>query len=182
LQILMKDADFGGYSCGHVATSPTILAAMRRYRYVGPDDIRDAARTQPAGTPITSRADLAAWAGERTVTFVVTPDGTLRVAPRRSEHIACASAGDVLAAGELEIANGAVIAASNQSTGFCPEPTCWTELAAALDRAGIARPAAFTHAFVFRRCPECGERNIVKDDHFECAMCGAELPAEWNFE
>jgi hypothetical protein len=154
---------------------------MRRYRYVGPDDIRAFARGAPAGAAISSRAELAAWNGE-TVTYVVTTDGVLRVASRHSEHIACAGGGDVLAAGELIVEGGAVVSATNQSTGFCPEPECWTELAAALDRANIARPAAFEHAIVFRRCPDCGERNIVKDDVFECALCGGELPATWNFE
>ena len=35
---------------------------------------------------------------------------------------------------------------------------------------------------IFRRCPACGERNIVKDDSFTCGSCGADLPADWNFE
>jgi len=26
-----------------------------------------------------------------------------------------------------------------------------------------------------------GERNVVKDDYFTCAVCGGELPAWWNF-
>ena len=71
--------------------------------------------------------------------------------------------------------------ASNLSTGFCPEPACWIALAAALDRAGVPRPPALTHAFVFRRCDACGERNVVKDDVFSCALCDADLPATWNF-
>jgi transcription initiation factor TFIIIB Brf1 subunit/transcription initiation factor TFIIB len=33
----------------------------------------------------------------------------------------------------------------------------------------------------FRRCPACGERNIVKDDWFVCGVCGADLPTVWNF-
>jgi hypothetical protein len=33
----------------------------------------------------------------------------------------------------------------------------------------------------FRRCDACGQRNIVKDDDFTCAICGGELPATWNF-
>ena len=42
-------------------------------------------------------------------------------------------------------------------------------------------PAGFTHAVVFRRCEACGQRNVVKDDAFVCAVCDADLPAEWNF-
>jgi hypothetical protein len=161
----------------------------RAYRYVGPDDIRAATAGSPAGTPIRSRADLAAWlaahAAEREgatvpATFVVGTDRTLRIAPRRSEHVACAAGGEVLAAGELFLDERGVAEASNQSTGYCPEPSCWTALAAALDAAGIVRPRSLTHAFVFRRCA-CGQRNIVKDGDFTCGVCGADLPAAWNF-
>jgi hypothetical protein len=35
---------------------------------------------------------------------------------------------------------------------------------------------------IFHRCPACGERNIVKDGSFTCGSCGADLPADWNFE
>ena len=30
-------------------------------------------------------------------------------------------------------------------------------------------------------CPRCGERNVVKDGWFVCGVCGADLPAGWNF-
>jgi hypothetical protein len=164
---------------------------MRRYTYVGPPAIRAAAGTQ-ASAAIATRADLTAWivahAGELAgdgfaVTYVVTLDGALRLAPRRSEHVRCAGGGDVLAAGELVVGRDArVVEASNLSTGFCPEPACWVALAAALDRAGVPRPAAFVHEVVFRRCEACGQRNVVKDGAFECAVCDAPLPAAWNFD
>jgi hypothetical protein len=70
---------------------------------------------------------------------------------------------------------------SNQSTGYCPEPASWPAVARALDAAGIAHPGRFTVAVIFRRCDACGERNLVKDDWFECAICGAPLASEWNF-
>ena len=70
---------------------------------------------------------------------------------------------------------------SNQSTGFCPEPESWPAVAVALDRAGIAHLGGFTLAVAFRRCPSCGERNVVKDGWFACGVCGADLPADWNF-
>jgi hypothetical protein len=35
--------------------------------------------------------------------------------------------------------------------------------------------------FTFRRCPQCDERNLVREDDFACAICEAELPAAWNF-
>ena len=74
-----------------------------------------------------------------------------------------------------------LLAVSNQSTGYCPDVRCWPAVATALERAGLAHPGRFTTAIIFRRCPACGERNLVKDDHYVCALCDAELPAAWNF-
>lgn len=163
---------------------------MRRYAYVGPAAVREAAGAV-GGAAIATRVDLAKWIASHaaelaadgfTVTYVVTPNGFLRVAPRRSEHVACAGGGDVLAAGELVLGRDAsVVEASNLSTGFCPEPSCWTELAATLDHADVPRPAGFAHPVVFRRCVSCGQRNVVKEGVFVCAVCDADLPAEWNF-
>ena len=162
---------------------------MRRYVYVGPEAIRAAAVGLPAGTPITSLGDLARWlanhASDREgattpATYTVAIDGSLRIAHRRSEHVACAAGEPVLAAGELFLAPDGVKEASNLSTGYCPEPACFEALAHALDRAAIPRPATFTHAFDFRRCPGCGERNLIKDADFSCALCDAALPAAWN--
>ena len=108
----------------------------------------------------------------------------LRIAPRRSEHVACAGGADVTAARELfcDPSGVRIAEASNLSTGFCPEPACWEALAAALDRAGIARPPQLTHAFEFRRCTACLERNVIKDGDFTCAICDEPLPAAWNFD
>lgn len=71
---------------------------------------------------------------------------------------------------------------SNQSTGYCPEPTSWATVAPALDRAGLPVPDDFTDVFGFRRCPDCGQINIVKDDHYACGVCGSRLPARWNIQ
>jgi hypothetical protein len=154
---------------------------MRRYRYVGPKELAE--ELGLPGTVIASAADLAAWvrANGDIATFVIGLDGALRVADRRSEHVSCAGAREVLAAGEMFFAGARVDRVSNQSSGFCPEPASWPAVAAALDRAGIAHPGRYTDAFEFRRCDACGERNIVKDDDFTCAICGGELPAAWNF-
>lgn len=162
----------------------------RRYPYVGPPEI--AARASGVlGVAIPSRDALAAWlranarelaADGYTATYVVTVDSAWRLAPRRSEHVACAGGGAVLAAGEVVLSLDArVVEASNLSTGYCPEPECWSALAEALDRAGVPRPAGFTHAVEFRRCERCGARNVVKDDVLVCAECDADLPARWNF-
>ena len=164
----------------------------RIYRYVGPADLPDR-RDAPSGFRIGSAADLAGWlAGQdrrdlaEPFTFVVDLEGVLRVAPRRTEHVACAGGLQVLAAGEISWVprknEWMVGQVSNQSTGYCPEPDCWEAVAAALDRAGLSHPGEFTHPVVFRRCPECGERNIVRDGVLVCAVCDAELPGEWNFD
>jgi hypothetical protein len=164
----------------------------RHYSYVGPSDIRQAASSSPAGSPINSPDDLLAWLaghasdvapdGTITATFVITRDGILRLAPQRSEHVACASGGSVLSAGEITFSPDAeVVAVTNQSTGFCPEPESWAQVTAALDRIPLPHPGAFTTALIFRLCPKCNERSIVKDGWFFCDLCGADLPATWNF-
>ncbi len=163
---------------------------MRTYTYVGPKEVRERVASEPPGIPVESQADLDRFIagqdvdadGTARATFVVDIAGVLRVAPRRSEHVACAGGGPVLAAGELELQAGAgVVGATNQSTGFCPDPDCWAALAGALDGAAVQHPGRWTRAYLFRKCPSCGERNIVKDEWFVCAMCDADLPAEWNF-
>lgn len=70
---------------------------------------------------------------------------------------------------------------SNQSTGFCPEPESWPHVAAALESVSLHHPGGFTTSIVFRLCPDCRERNIVKDGWFTCDLCGASLPVHWNF-
>lgn len=168
---------------------------MRSYHYVGPDELRERNRGKLAGDVVVDAASVIAWAtrtrqapnaeGLVRATYVVVPPGELRVADYGSEHVACAGGGEVLAAGVMWFEVGRrtvrVERVDDQSTGFCPEPDCWDAVAAALDRAGIARPDAFEPALVFRRCPACMQRNIVKDGWFRCAVCDAELPALWNF-
>ncbi len=139
----------------------------------------------PEGSVVRCAGDLAVFVeGESTtLTFVIDEDGALRVAPRRSEHVACARGRPVLSAGELTIDRSLAVAfASNQSTGYCPEPDSWPAVARALDELGVKHPRGFSFEATFRRCERCGERNLVKDQVFECAICGAELPRTWNFE
>ncbi|WP_063997328.1 DUF5959 family protein [Streptomyces phaeochromogenes] len=166
---------------------------MIAYAYVGPEDIGEAVRPGGGGARIRTRADLDAFLSARPAdelaepfTFVVDASLTLRLAPRRSEHVACADGKPVRAAGELGFArtssDWAVTYASNQSTGYCPDPESWRSLAAALNRAGIshsgAHPGGYTHPIVYRRCPSCAEWNSVQDAHFVCALCDADLPAD----
>jgi hypothetical protein len=74
-----------------------------------------------------------------------------------------------------------VVEVTNQSTGYCPDPDSWPAVGEALDRIGVRHPGDFTDKVVFRRCPACGERNVVRDNDFTCAQCDSALPARWNF-
>ena len=166
----------------------------RLYRYVGPSDIFHRVEHSSGGAQITSPGDLAAWiattqqhpdtTGLLPTTFIVDAAGYLFLADRHSEHIACAKGQAVRSAGEMFFVRGAtgwdIAAVSNQSTGYCPEPNSWPHVAVALDRIPIAHPDQFTFAYVFRRCPLCDQLNIVKDDIFECGVCGTNLPPTWN--
>ena len=164
-----------------------------RFRYVGPAELKAAVVPGTRGVRIRAAADFGRWVGERSAaelaepfTFVVDVDGWLLLAPRRSEHVACAGGEPVLAAGEVgftrEAGRWVVAEVSNQSTGYCPDISCWDAVARAFDRAGLGPPDGFTHAVLFRRCPGCGELNIVRDNDFVCVFCGGDLPAEWNVD
>lgn len=168
-------------------------AAIRqcRYRYVGPAHVLAAVTPEDSGHRITSVDELTAWMAalapaERREphTFIIDMTGDLRVAPRHSEHVACAGGRPVLSAGEISFVRQdgrwTVPDVSNQSTGYCPESSSWPAVAAACEQVGLEHPEEFTAAFEFRRCPTCGEINIVKDDDFVCAACDAILPREWN--
>ncbi|MFC9294570.1 hypothetical protein ACFTWH_14150 [Streptomyces sp. NPDC057011] len=168
-------------------------ASGRVYRFVGPRDVIAAVQAADGGATIRSAADFADWVAGRAAeeleepfTFVVGTDGVLRLAPRRSEHVACASGGRVLSAGEIgfrsEDGHWAVNEVSNQSTGYCPDVSSWPAVARALDRAEFDRPGCFTHAVVFRRCLTCQEHNIVREGHYVCVFCDADLPRRWNVD
>ncbi len=92
----------------------------------------------------------------------------------------------VLSAGEIGFVREAdwwaVGEVSNQSTGYCPDVTSWPAVALALDHVGLRRPYGFTHEVVFRRCPDCQEYNIVREDDFVCVFCGSDLPETWNVD
>jgi hypothetical protein len=166
----------------------------RPYPYVGPDAIRDRHAGTAGGRVIASAVEMLAWLGDaerdheglHPAPFVIDAEGRLRLAPRRSEHVACAGGGPVRSAGEMFFAvDGkavALVEVSNHSTRFCPEPESWPEVAAALERCGIANPGQFTAEVIFRRCPACGERNLVKASWYHCGICEAELPNFWNFQ
>jgi hypothetical protein len=178
------------------ATSQLLLTRVmpRIYQYIGPRNIAARLAGRPPGSAIRSSEDVHQWIqatgqlpdreGRVIATFVVDESGTLRIADRRSEHVACAGGMPVLSAGEMTFSviseSVAVEEASNQSTGYCPEPESWPSVAAALGQAGIQGPAGFTSELTFRRCVHCGALNVVKDHFFECGTCSAELPRAWN--
>ncbi|RPE41493.1 hypothetical protein EDD90_4579 [Streptomyces sp. Ag109_O5-1] len=166
----------------------------RGYRYVGPAELAVMSpQSTGAGALITSASDFSTWVGRQSpaelaepFTYVVDLDGRLRLAPRRSEHVACAGGAAVLGAGEITFVREAdrwtVSEVSNQSTGYCPDLTSWPAVARALDRIPLGHPSGFTYEVVFRRCPRCAEHNIVREADFVCVFCGSELPTTWNVD
>ena len=167
----------------------------RRYSYVGPDDIKQRAKRESHCIHVTGVFDIIHWttgflprgqtSGGVPATFIIDTDGQLWIADRRSEHVACADGQDVLAAGEIlfeRVGNRVRVSeASNQSTGYCPEPACWTMLAKVLADLSIPHPLSFTPAFEFRRCDQCGATNLIKEEVFECAICSSPLCRDWNY-
>ena len=116
-----------------IAETDTEQMGREAFEYVGPRDIAEKMRDVPPGSEIRDRESLVAWVNlnseESTdaglwATYTVGLDGVLRVASRRSEHVACAGGEAVLGAGELCVTpNGEVVEISNQSTGYCPDTT-----------------------------------------------------------
>ena len=166
------------------------------YRYVGSKKIAERAASAPVGVRVESPEDIRRWirqtgqklnaAGSVVATFVIDESGGLRIADRRSEHVACAGGRPVRSAGEMTFtvrpSSVSIAWITNQSTGYCPEPDSWPAVEAALARAGFASPESFDQEFVFRRCPRCGSINVVKEGVFECGVCGTPLPEEWNVD
>ena len=163
------------------------------YSYVGPAEIANAANMGTPRRMIETACDVRSWVnddpqldstGAFTATFIIDSDGKLWIADRRSEHIACARRQAVLSAGEITFSitpQGITVAyVTNQSTGYCPKPESWPCVETALKNAGLEPPEDFDVRCEFRRC-SCGQINIVKNSEYDCAVCGSELPHEWNF-
>lgn len=120
-----------------------------------------------------------------TVTFIVDKSGKIWIADRNSEHVLCAKGEDILSAGEItfSLINNKITVSdiTNQSTGYCPEPDSWPEVANALKNVGLEHPDFFTSTFCFRFCYKCKSINIIKDEWFFCAVCNQPLSKSWNF-
>lgn len=168
----------------------------KRYFYSGSKELLKLVSLENTGSPIHSRNDLIEWVRtnnrnrkkeERiTVTFVVNEKGDLMVADRHSEHVVCAGGKPVLSAGELAFAMEGkdleLLEATNQSTGYCPEPESWQHVRRSLDPIFSSLPDTFTIEFIFRRCPVCNMITIVKNDWFYCYLCKSELPKIYNIQ
>jgi len=173
----------------------TLTQGSRAYTYVGPSEIKERSQRGPDCLQVRDAELLLPWLraflprgrtqGEIPVTFIIDPEQELWIADRRSEHVACADGGDVLAAGEMIFSvtgmRVEVVEITNQSTGYCPEPESWGMVAAVLDHLGIPHPDCFTAEFHFRRCDHCQTITLIKEGVFECAVCNSPLPPDWNF-
>ena len=115
-------------NCGRREQTFHRLSPRRLYPHVGPRNIRHRSVGMPAGEVVASREALAEILGDPhqdvrpdgavVMTYVIDAFGRLRIANRRSEHVACSGGGPVRAAGELTAtAGGQVNEGSNQSTG-----------------------------------------------------------------
>lgn len=165
----------------------------RSYAYVGPPELTSLVRPGSEGWRVCSAVDFERWVAGQSAedlaepfTFVVDLAGVLRPAARRSEHVVCSGGNRVLSAGEVrfrqESGQWSVAEVSNHSTGYCPDVSSWPAVAEALDPAGIDHPPGFTHEVVFRRCPSCGQLNIVREDDWFCVFCDEGLPQEGNVD
>ena len=111
----------------------------RDYRYVGPESIRDAQPRDSRRVLVRSAGDVIKWIAETdrprehhgrvVATFIINTVGQLWINDRRSEHVRCAAGETVFSAGEMTFAVDEqaveVVEATNQSTGYCPEPESW---------------------------------------------------------
>jgi hypothetical protein len=168
----------------------------RHYRYVGSRDLLKLLEKLSRRACIQDQHDILYWIRatqqqvdrDKTlaVTFIIELEHRLWINDRRSEHVVCAAGQPVLSAGEMTFLLDArgieVVEVTNQSTGYCPEPESWPDVAQALNTIGLSHPGDFTTAFLFRRCDSCGMTNLIKDDWFECGVCGTSLNAQWNFD
>lgn len=171
------------------------MKIIPKYAYVGPEEIYKRVEEKYEGTRIRRASDISKWLVESkqerlngliTLTFVISEQEELLIADRHLEHVVCAGGRDVLSAGEItfsfEEREVCVYAITNQSTGYCPRASSWEVVDKVLNKIEIDHPYNFTNAYEFRYCENCHNRNLIKDELYECILCGAELDLEWNFQ
>lgn len=168
---------------------------MAKHKYIGSQEIIDNLPEKSARVCVNSAKDVLEWIKSSkqspeydscyVATFIISVDEKLWINDRHSEHVLCANGKNVLSAGEItfEVEGNTVeiVAISNQSTGYCPEASSWITVAHALENSKIRHPDDFTSQYIFRKCEHCGQKNIVKDEWYFCAVCDSELSETWNF-
>lgn len=165
------------------------------YQYVGSQEITDGLDLTIGGSVMVDLADVRKWILDRseewvnstiTATFVISEEEEFIINGRHSEHVMCAMGKPVLSAGEvsfqMEGKDLFISDITNQSTGYCPKPDSWTIVQVVLDRIGIIHPDYFTRAYHFRYCEMCQSINLIKDEVYDCILCGAPLDKEWNVD
>lgn len=163
------------------------------YPYIGPPELRHGWDECSQRHIISTIAEIDLWNAIQpksrheqrlTASFIIDPTAQLWIADQRSEHVACARGGHVLAAGEITFIVEAGLLVNceltNQSTGYCPEPSTWSVVQEVLDHIGLPHAGGWAKSYDFRRCPACDMINLIKDQWFVCAVCEHELPLEWN--
>lgn len=172
------------------------MPKQRIYPYIGTSEIQDTLITNSHRLHVQSSDDVIRWImqtkqpreadGSVITTFIIDTACQLWINDRHSVHVHCAAGQSVLSAGEMTfaISNDTVeiVAITNQSTGYCPEPESWWAVDRALRVMDIPYPPNFTTSFIFRLCEACGTKNIVKDSWFECGVCQQPLSDTWNFD
>lgn len=161
---------------------------LKRYKYVGPNNILSTIRPDLKGICITSPDQIKFWLkdtkqkllnSEVTATFVVDLEHNLLINDRHTEHVVCANGEEIYSAGEITFMllddRIRVSRITNQSTGYCPSPDSWNSVIIALEKIGIEYPSDFTTKFIFRICENCQWINLIKDDFFVCANCEQDL-------
>lgn len=166
-----------------------MVGQEHEYPYVGSHEIRKLADAPIERFHPQSPRELLEWMAHQSVrsatfTFVVSLEGRLLLSARGTEHVALAQGANVRGAGEISLAVHRdiihVTSVTNQSTGYCPEPSCWLHVKAALEAAGLTPTDGFTHEFHFRRCTRCHTINLLKPEFPDCPVCGEQLPEKWN--
>lgn len=166
---------------------------MKSYPYCGLAEIFEESQLKPVGTSVEDFKELDTFIQRHEsdflhdggiFTFVISREGVLKLAVRRSEHVACAGRQDVLSAGEIgflrEKGSWVVDTISNHSRGYCPEPESWPVVESVLSGLDIGFPDYWTTVFHFRQCEQCGQVSILKEYDPFCPFCEIELPSKWN--
>lgn len=168
---------------------------VRAYHYIGNPDFIPKGEFPPR-TLVDSVESVRTWMSEHSrevdiegniaATYVVDTNLQFWIADRGSEHVACARLGDVISAGEVffsESKAGPYIDhITNQSTGYCPEPSSWPAITKALLDSDLEFPHCFDPEFTFRRCTNCEDLSVVKEGFFVCLACNTDLPADYNVQ